>query len=324
MQDLINRFKNGDKRALARLISKLESEAPDREEILQKLYHLTGHARILGVTGAPGAGKSSLVDQLTRLIRKNGETVGIVAVDPSSPFSGGALLGDRIRMNNHAVDKGVFIRSMGTRGSLGGLAKPTKEVVKAMDAFGMDWVIVETVGVGQAELDIMHVADSIMLVLTPGAGDAIQTLKAGIMEIADIFVINKSDLPGANKIANDINMMLDLQCEEKNWRPPVQQVSCTKNEGLEELLTAINNHFHYLKENSLLKSKRKERIKSETLEIVNYRWQQTVNSYKDAQGKVKELLEKTASGEINPYEAASAILTHVAGQLSLHNDGKHG
>lgn len=324
MKDLINRFKSGEQRALARLISKLENEAPDKEEILKKLYYLTGNAKILGVTGSPGAGKSSLVDQLTKLIRKRGETVGIIAVDPSSPFSGGALLGDRIRMGEHATDRGVFIRSMGTRGSLGGLAKTSKEVVMAMDAFGMDWVIVETVGVGQAELDIMHVANTVMVVLTPGAGDAIQTLKAGIMEIADIFAVNKCDLPGADKIANDVNIMLDQQCDKMDWRPPVIQVSTLKNIGLTELLDSVYEHYQYLKDNNKLEEKRRERAKAETLEMVDYRWHQLVKEHTNYPGKVNELLEKVANMDMNPYEAASSILEHVTANFDLNKLGNQG
>jgi len=324
LKDLINRFKSGEQRALARLISKLENEAPDKEEILKKLYYLTGNAKILGVTGSPGAGKSSLVDQLTKLIRKRGETVGIIAVDPSSPFSGGALLGDRIRMGEHATDRGVFIRSMGTRGSLGGLAKTSKEVVMAMDAFGMDWVIVETVGVGQAELDIMHVANTVMVVLTPGAGDAIQTLKAGIMEIADIFAVNKCDLPGADKIANDVNIMLDQQCDKMAWRPPVIQVSTLKNIGLTELLDSVYEHYQYLKDNNKLEEKRRERAKAETLEMVDYRWHQLVKEHTNYPGKVNELLEKVANMDMNPYEAASSILEHVTANFDLNKLGNQG
>ncbi len=311
MQDLIDRFKSGEQRALARLISKLENEAPDREEILKKLFHLTGRAKILGVTGSPGAGKSSLVDQLAKLIRQRGETVGIVAVDPSSPFSGGALLGDRIRMGELSMDKGVFIRSMGTRGSLGGLAKTSKEAVKAMDAFGMDWVIVETVGVGQAELDIMHVANTVMVVLTPGAGDAIQTLKAGIMEIADVFAVHKCDLPGANRIATDVDIMLDQQGNQKDWRPPVIQASSAKNIGLSELLDKVIEHYQYLKDNGLLEAQRRERAKSETLEVVDYRWHQLVREHTNYPGKVSEMLEKVANMDMDPYEAASSILEFV-------------
>lgn len=325
MKDLIDRFKSGEQRALARLISKLENEAPDREEILKKLYYLTGNAKVLGITGSPGAGKSSLTDQLTKLIRKRGETVGIVAVDPSSPFSGGALLGDRIRMSEHATDRGVFIRSMGTRGSLGGLAKTSKEAVMAMDAFGFDWVIVETVGVGQAELDIMHVAQTVMVVLTPGAGDAIQTLKAGIMEIADIFAVNKCDLPGADKIATDVKVMLDQQAERMgDWTPPVIQTSTLKNTGLEELLDKVYEHYQYLKDNNILEEKRRERARSETLEMVDYRWHQLIKEHTNYPGKVNELLEKVANMDMNPYEAASSIIEHVTASFDLNKLGKLG
>jgi LAO/AO transport system kinase len=191
VDDLLEKFWAGEFRALARLISNLENEMGDRNELMCQLYPRTGRAYILGVTGSPGTGKSSLVDCLTTSLRKRSQKVAIVAVDPTSPFTGGALLGDRIRMQEHAVDQGVFIRSMATRGSLGGLAHTTKEVIKAIDAFGFEWIIVETVGVGQAELDIMNVADTTVVVLTPGAGDAIQTIKAGIMEIADVFAVNK-------------------------------------------------------------------------------------------------------------------------------------
>lgn len=231
MQDLINRFTAGETRALARLISLLENEDDQHEQIIKELFKRTGQAYVIGFTGSPGAGKSSLVDQVVKQLRQAGKTVGIIAVDPTSPFTGGALLGDRIRMQQHALDKGVFIRSMGTRGSLGGLAKTTKDVVKAMDAFGFNYVIIETVGVGQAELDIMHVADSTVVVLTPGAGDAIQTIKAGIMEIADVFAVNKSDLSGADKIANEVEIMLDQQRADIDWRPPVKLCSSLKDTG---------------------------------------------------------------------------------------------
>jgi LAO/AO transport system kinase len=219
LKELMSRFWAGEHRALARVISTVENELPEKDEILKEIYTKTGGAYILGVTGSPGAGKSSLVDSLVKEIRKSKELVGIVAVDPTSPFTGGAILGDRIRMNTHALDEGVFIRSMGTRGSLGGLAKTTKEVVKVMDAFGMAWVIIETVGVGQAELDIMYIADSTVVVLTPGAGDSIQTMKAGIMEIADVFAINKCDLPGADSVEMEVQLMLNFRDDHIKWRP---------------------------------------------------------------------------------------------------------
>lgn len=319
MQDLINRFKSGETRALARLISLLENEDPEHEEILKELYNRTGQANVIGFTGSPGAGKSSLVDQVVKLLRSEGQTVGVIAVDPTSPFTGGALLGDRIRMQEHAMDKGVFIRSMGTRGSLGGLAKTTKDVVKAMDAFGFDWVVIETVGVGQAELDIMHVADTVVVVLTPGAGDAIQTIKAGIMEIADIFAINKSDLPGADKIAVEVGLMLEQQQMQKKWTPPVKLVSCLKLIGIDRLVEAIKDHRNHLVETGLLTTKRKERMRSETLEIVNFKWRQKVLKQLESPGRVHDLLQQVVNKEVDPYSAAHAILKYVADNQSSNN-----
>lgn len=313
VQELVSRFMNGEQRALGRLITLLENEVPERDHIMKQLYNLTGHAYILGVTGSPGAGKSSLVDKLTMQLRQRGQSVGIIAVDPSSPFSGGALLGDRIRMQEHALDKGVFIRSMGTRGSLGGLARTTREVVKAMDAFGMDWVIIETVGVGQAELDIMHVADTTVVVLTPGAGDAIQTIKAGIMEIADVFAVNKADLPGAHKVVSEVEMMLDLQCKTKKWRPPVRPTSSLSGQGMPELLDTIYEHNSFLVEEGLLESRRQERARSQTLEIVDYRWQQLVRKEINLPGLINELLYDVATRKTDPYTAATAILEHMVG-----------
>lgn len=313
IQELVSRFRAGEQRALGRLITLLENEVPDRDQIMKQIYNLTGRAYILGVTGSPGAGKSSLVDKLTIQLRQRGQTVGIIAVDPSSPFSGGALLGDRIRMQEHALDKGVFIRSMGTRGSLGGLARTTREVVKAMDAFGMDWVIIETVGVGQAELDIMHVADTVVVVLTPGAGDAIQTIKAGIMEIADVFAVNKADLPGAQKVVSEVEMMLDLQCDTREWRPPVRPTSSLSAQGLPELLNAIEQHHLFLNDRGWLESRRQERARSQTLEIVDYRWQQLVRREMNLPGLVNELLSDVAARKTDPYTAATAILEHMVG-----------
>lgn len=313
IQELVSRFRNGEQRALGRLITLLENEVPERDQIMKQLYNLTGRAYILGVTGSPGAGKSSLVDKITIQLRQRNQKVGIIAVDPSSPFSGGALLGDRIRMQEHALDKGVFIRSMGTRGSLGGLARTTREVVKAMDAFGTDWVIIETVGVGQAELDIMHVADTTVVVLTPGAGDAIQTIKAGIMEIADVFAVNKADLPGAQKVVSEVEMMLNLQCDTKEWRPPVRTTSSLSGQGLPELLAAIDQHHSFLVDRGWLESRRQDRAKSQTLEIVDFRWQQLVRREMTLPGLIKELLSDVATRKTDPYTAATAILEHMVG-----------
>ena len=311
MQDLMDKFKAGETRGLARLITLLENEDPGHEKMLQELFHRTGRAYVLGFTGSPGAGKSSLVDQVVKTLRAEEQTVGIIAVDPTSPFTGGALLGDRIRMQEHALDKGVFIRSMGTRGSLGGLAKTTKDVVKAMDAFGFDRVIIETVGVGQAELDIMHVADTTVVVLTPGAGDAIQTIKAGIMEIADVFAVNKCDLPGADKIAAEVEIMLGQQCLHDKWRPLVVQVSCLTGQGITELAQAIKKHRIHLEENNILIPRRRERIRKETLEIATHKWRQKVFNQLELPGRVNELLDRVARKEMDPYAAAHEILGHV-------------
>ncbi len=305
---LLERFRAGDPRALARLISYLENEEAVGEQIMEEIYSLTGQAYIVGITGSPGAGKSSLVDRLTALLRQKGETVGIIAVDPTSPFTGGALLGDRIRMQNHATDRGVFIRSMGTRGSLGGLAHTTGEVVKAMDAFGFSWIIVETVGVGQAELDIMHVADTTVVVLTPGAGDAIQTIKAGIMEIADVFAINKCDLPGANKIAAEVEMMLDMQGDRLTWRPPVVKTTTLDGQGVADLLAAIEKHRQHLLQDKTLGERRWFRARNETLELTRYLWQRMIEQELDY---INPILDAVARREKDPYRGAREITRYL-------------
>ncbi|MCS5695849.1 methylmalonyl Co-A mutase-associated GTPase MeaB [Desulfofundulus thermocisternus] len=308
LESLMERFRGGDPRALARVISYLENEEPVVEQIMEQIYPFTGKAYIIGITGSPGAGKSSLVDCLTSLLRQKGETVGIVAVDPTSPFTGGALLGDRIRMQNHATDRGVFIRSMGTRGSLGGLAHTTADVVKAMDAFGFSRVIVETVGVGQAELDIMHLADTVVVVLTPGAGDAIQTIKAGIMEIADVFVINKSDLPGSDKITAEVEMMLDMQGYQQKWRPPVIKTSTLSGQGIEELLEAIENHRNHLLQEKALGEKRWSRARNETLELAQHIWQRIITRELE---HIRPILDAVARREKGPYQGAREITSYL-------------
>jgi LAO/AO transport system kinase len=312
LEDLLNRFRAGEHRALARVISIVENEMPQKDELIKKIYQQTGRCYILGVTGSPGAGKSSLVDLLVKEIRKRNEKVGIIAVDPTSPFTGGAILGDRIRMNAHALDEGVFIRSMGTRGSLGGVTKTTKEIVKVMDAFGMDWVIIETVGVGQAELDIMYIADTTTVVLTPGAGDSIQTMKAGIMEIADVFAVNKCDMPGADRVVTEVDMMLDFRDDHIKWRPPVVQTSTMNiGVGITDLLSEVERHRDYLLEKGIFAVRRNERVKNETLGIVNQNWERLVRKQVNQPGRVKQLLEKVAAREVDPYTASVQIMEWV-------------
>lgn len=316
MAEIPQGFWNGEHRMLARVISLVENDMPNKEEVLRELYPKTGRAYILGLTGSPGAGKSSLVDSIIREIRKRNQSVGVIAVDPSSPFSGGAFLGDRIRMNEHAMDDGVFVRSMATRGSLGGLAKTTKEVVKVMDAFGIDWIIIETVGVGQSELDIMYIADTTVVVLTPGAGDSIQSMKAGIMEIADVFAINKCDMPGADTLSLEVNLMLDMQDDHIKWRPPVKlTATINKGEGITELLEAIESHRNHLNEKGFFAERRRERTKNETLDIVNYQWQRLVREEVNRPGRVSDLLEKVATREVDPYTASTNIINWIIEDL---------
>jgi len=257
-----------------------------------------------------------LVDGLTTLLRGLGLRVGIIAVDPTSPFTGGALLGDRIRMQNHAVDKGVFIRSMGTRGSLGGLAYKTKEVVKAMDSFGFDWVIVETVGVGQAELEIMNTTDSVVVVLTPGSGDSIQAIKAGIMEIADVFAVNKSDLAGADNVVREVEVMLDLQMKPKPWRPPVVKTSLLTGEGLKDLLNAVEKHRDFLLEKNIRNDITRERLKSETLQNIERICKQIVQKQISNSGEANRVLELVSNREIDTYTAGGLILKHIAAGIT--------
>ena len=257
----------GDKRACARLITMLESNDKEAIEILKNLYKNTGKAYVIGVTGPPGAGKSTLTDKLVKELRKQDKKVGIIAIDPTSPFSGGAILGDRIRMNDLSLDKNIFIRSMGTRGSLGGMSRATWGAVKVLDIFGCDYIFIETVGVGQSEVDIVKTADTVLMVMVPNLGDDIQAIKAGIMEIADVFAINKSDLDGADKTELEVEMNLDLN-EEMDFRPPVVKVSAAKNKDIDKLLEKIIEHRTYLEETNKLEEKRIRNNKTELLKMV--------------------------------------------------------
>jgi LAO/AO transport system kinase len=255
-QSLIDQLRSGDPRALARAISTVENHTPGWSELLKALFPHTGRARILGLTGAPGAGKSTLVDQLARLYRKQNRTVGIIAVDPTSPYTGGAILGDRIRMQEHFSDAGIYIRSMATRGALGGLARTTADVTTVLDASGRDLIMIETVGVGQDEIDIVRLADVTVVILVPGMGDDVQTIKAGIMEIADIFVINKSDREGAERVEREIRALQSLAVRTDKWTPPIVKTVATEGKGVTELAAAIADYeAHLQKENLILEKK---------------------------------------------------------------------
>ena len=258
IQELVRRIRAGELRALSRAISTVEDRTRESTELLKALFPYSGNAVLLGLTGSPGAGKSTLVDQVAREYRKQGKTIGIVAVDPTSPFSGGAILGDRIRMQSHYADAGIYIRSMATRGSLGGLASTTADVATVLDASGRDLVMIETVGVGQDEVDIVRLADVTIVVLVPGMGDDVQTIKAGIMEIADIFVINKADRDGAERVEREIRAMQSLAMRNDNWTPPIVKTVASEGTGITELLAAIEKYREYLQQSDRAQARRIE------------------------------------------------------------------
>ncbi len=285
----------------------IENESPRGIETLSALYPRVGKALRIGVTGPPGAGKSTLVEKLTAAIRRENKTVAIVAVDPTSPFSGGAILGDRVRMSSLFTDPGVFIRSMATRGSLGGLASKTNEVCDLLDAFGKDVIIIETVGVGQAELDIVQAAHSTLVVLVPESGDGIQAMKAGLMEIGDLFAVNKADREGADRLVVEIEMMLEMCKVEAGWSPRVIKTVAVQDEGVDELIEGLRAHHEYLVKNDLMKALRKRAVKSAIREHVEQKFNHSI--WKDP--KYLDLLEKyttkVLSGNLNPYDASDRM-----------------
>ena len=302
LKDLIKGILESNKRSVARGISLVENEVPEASKLLKSLYKNTGNAYIIGVTGPPGAGKSTITNNLTKFLREKNYKVGIIAVDPTSPFTGGALLGDRIRMQEIGTEEDVFIRSMATRGSLGGLAKKAKEACEVLDAAGKDFVIIETVGVGQSELDIAQTADTTIVVLVPESGDAVQTMKAGLMEIGDIFVINKSDREGADALAVALRTMLHLKMKETdNWETKVVKTIGTQNKGIDDLLAEIIRHKAHLETNGLLQAKRKENLMKQINELVNNKLE--VKFWTEERKKV---LDKNIDGIINrksnPYD----------------------
>lgn len=309
--DLVKELLNGSRLALARAITAVESEYDEAIDIMKAIYPKTGHARILGVTGAPGAGKSTLTDKIVKQYLQQGKKIGIVAVDPTSPFSGGAILGDRIRMNDLTLNENVFIRSMGTRGSLGGLSKKTSDAVKLMDAFGMDLVIIETVGVGQSEVDIVKNADSVLVVLVPGLGDDIQAIKAGILEIGDVFAINKADRDGCDKLNVEIEMMLDLDSREVKWRPPIKRTIASKDEGVDELVEALDEHFEFLEDSDELTVRRQDRTRNEIIAMINEQIGRRVADVVVASDDFNSQVDAVNQRQNDPYTVVNTVLADV-------------
>jgi len=310
MPRLVRELLEGNRRALARIISIVENDDEQKYALLQSLYPYTGRAYIIGLTGAPGSGKSSLADRLLKELRAQAYTAAVIAVDPTSPFTGGAILGDRIRMQDHVLDPGVFIRSMGTRGNLGGLSRATREAVQVMDAFGKDYILVETVGVGQSEVDIAKMADTTVVVLTPAGGDSVQTIKAGIMEIADIFVVNKADLPGAERSALEVNQMIELK-ERCGWRPPVLPTVSVRDEGISNLWQRILDHRQYLEQSGRLNQARKEQVKRELAEQVEHLVKSKVWEQIRVKAPLERLIGEIVQRQRDPYSAARELLSMI-------------
>lgn len=340
-------FRAGKTAALARAVSVVENHRAGFDELLAAIHPLIGRARRVGITGPPGAGKSTLTTRLARAYRNAGQRVGIVAVDPTSPFTGGALLGDRIRMEEVALDPGVFIRSMATRGSLGGLATATREVCDVLDGFGMDVILLETVGVGQSELDIARAADTTLVVLVPESGDSIQTLKAGVMEIADVFTVNKADRPGADRLRNDIELMLGLRAGAASnvpahhgidlssigdrdamrqalnparaaraaaqtetpdrWTPPVLRSVAAQGEGISEVVDALDRHFRYLEASGELRQRRRQRLRERVMEVVEAQVRQRLWSNADTMSWLEEQLPALEAGSVAPFAVADTL-----------------
>lgn len=307
--ELVQSLIQGDRKALSRLVSLVESDPRKMIQIMREVFPHTGKALLIGITGPPGAGKSSLVDKLIQHFRKEKKEVGVIAIDPSSPFSGGAILGDRIRMQSHATDKGVFIRSLGSRGSHGGLSKATKEIVRLYDAAGFDVIIIETVGVGQTELDIMEIADTTLVVLVPESGDTVQTMKAGLMEIADIFVVNKADRDGAELLASELKEMIHFTAGGKGgWVQPVVLTKANVGEGINNVIREINENAKFRDRNSA-ELKRKGNIRrAELLEILLDEVRGKIESSSDS-GDLKPYFDNVEKGERDPYSASIEVLS---------------
>ncbi|MGZ4823298.1 MAG: methylmalonyl Co-A mutase-associated GTPase MeaB [Terriglobales bacterium] len=311
IKNWVERIRAGDPRVLARAISSVENRSPESLALLKALFPHTGHARIIGLTGAPGAGKSTLVDQLAKEYRKQNKTVGIIAVDPTSPYTGGAILGDRIRMGSHYSDPGIYIRSMATRGSLGGLAGTTSDVAAVLDASGRDLVLIETVGVGQDEVDIVRLAEITVVMLVPGMGDDVQTIKAGIMEIADVFVINKSDREGAERVEREIRAMQSLSMRSDNWTPPIVKTVASEGQGTLELANAIASYENFWRQNNLGLSKKVQNWQERLVEMLRESLLERVLRDQMGDGAVKRYAAEIAEHKRDPYSLVEEIVAKL-------------
>jgi LAO/AO transport system kinase len=311
--ELVERARRADPRAVARLISLVEDDSPKLREVAERLMPFTGHAQVVGITGSPGVGKSTSTSALVGAFRAAGKRVAILAVDPSSPFSGGALLGDRVRMQDHATDPGVFIRSMATRGHLGGLSAAAPQALRVLDAVGCDVVLIETVGVGQSEVEVVQLADTTVVLLAPGMGDGIQAAKAGILEIADVFVVNKADRDGADQVARDLRYMQSLGGKHSvagAWRPPIVKTVAARAEGVEDVVAAIDKHRSWMVASGELLRRRQERASSEIEAIAVEAVRRRFSEIHGAAG-LAELADRVAAGKLDPYAAADQLLASL-------------
>jgi LAO/AO transport system kinase len=303
----------GDVRSVARLIRDIDDGMPEVREILKALYPHTGKAYVIGITGAPGVGKSTLVDQMVGHLRKNDQTVGVLAVDPTSPFSGGAILGDRVRMQRHSMDEGVFIRSLATRGHFGGLTQSTRSSIDVLDAMGKDYILVETVGVGQDEVDVVRSAHTTVIVVIPGMGDDIQAIKAGILEVGDIFVINKADREGTDKTLSDLRLMIDMdqrKYAEGKWKPPILKAQAVFDKGVGTLLEEIEKHRHYLADagGGLQVRRKTDKVRQELAEMVKNRLIEEVVHQLTETGEFDKAVEAIVEGKVDPYTACDNLV----------------
>ena len=318
VSSVVEKVISGDVRTVARLIRDIDDGIPEVRQALKELYSHTGRAFVIGITGAPGVGKSTLVDQMLSHLRGRNKTVGVLAVDPTSPFSGGAILGDRVRMQRHSMDEGVFIRSLATRGHFGGLTQSTRSAIDVLDAMGKDYIIVETVGVGQDEIDIVKNAHTTVIVVIPGMGDDIQAIKAGILEIGDIFVINKADREGADKTLADLRLMIEMdqkRYEEGKWKPPLLMAEAVFDKGIPEILEEIENHGTYLIKSAgnLNFRKEKAKVREELKEMVKSRLIQAVFYQLTESGEFERAVESIIEGKVDPYTASDNLVLPTVG-----------